>query len=250
MSSSDEQVALAQSVVEQARRLGLIWTLRFATVVDGTDPGHVSAIFDGPSDASVATADSTAKDLVSIIGTLAPGRRVLVATVPPSGQYIVGGPMGQAANYGEKVGWISLQANSGGVGSVATSVLSSISDAIDPWKRLKLKAKTAYRVVASGSHFSTTAGLLDALQFWVGAVGVGQAVLLGNIRTEGGASSKYYSEQVIRCGDADVENDYFLSSNSTTTGTITQFASVSNSRYLEVRVLGNAADYPGTPTIT
>lgn len=249
MSNSQDLVTLAQSVVDQARRLGILWTIRFATVVDGSDVGHVSVIFDGPADALASTADSTARDLVSIIGPLSAGQRVTVATVPPSGQYVIGLPTKRAANYGEKVGWISLQSNSVGVvGTTPVAVLSSPIDADPAYLRIKLAGGTAYRVRASGGHFSSAVGLLDALNFWVGAVGSGEVIFLGNLRAEGGASAKYYTEQVFRCL-SDTEDDYFLASNCTTAGTVTQFASSTNSRYLEVAVLGPNDDWPDTPTI-
>jgi hypothetical protein len=72
----------AQAVVENAKRLGLTWTLTLATV---TSTSPVEAIVDG---------DTAAIGMVPMIGRLLVGRRVYVIQVPPSGNYIVGFPEG------------------------------------------------------------------------------------------------------------------------------------------------------------
>ena len=71
----------AQSIVDNAKRLGLEWTLRIATVLDGTNPLAVSATYDS---------DPASIDMTSMIGYLAGGQRVYVIAVPPSGNFIVG----------------------------------------------------------------------------------------------------------------------------------------------------------------
>lgn len=71
----------AQAVVDNAKRLGLTWTLRLATVINSSNLAAVSAIYDG---------DTVAIDMTSMIGVLGPGQRVYVIGVPPSGNYIVG----------------------------------------------------------------------------------------------------------------------------------------------------------------
>jgi len=71
----------AQEIVANANRLGLVWQMRIATVVDGDTPPQVSALYDG---------DDAAINMTSMIGGLAIGARVFVLEVPPSGNYITG----------------------------------------------------------------------------------------------------------------------------------------------------------------
>jgi hypothetical protein len=73
----------AQSIVENANRLGLTWTLRLATVIAVKGGGIVDAIYDG---------DTEAISMVSMIGTTYMGGRVYVIAVPPAGNYIIGYP--------------------------------------------------------------------------------------------------------------------------------------------------------------
>lgn len=68
----------AQAVVNDAKRLGLTWTITLATV---TNTSPVEAVVDG---------DSVAIGMVSMVGFLSPDQRVYVIQVPPSGNFIVG----------------------------------------------------------------------------------------------------------------------------------------------------------------
>jgi hypothetical protein len=72
----------AKSIVENAQRLGLEWGLKIATVIDGSDPTAITAIYDGDT-------SSAPIDMTSMIGTLLFNQRVYVITVPPSGNFIV-----------------------------------------------------------------------------------------------------------------------------------------------------------------
>lgn len=70
-----------QAMLENAKRLGLVWTLRLATVIRGSDVAAISAVYDG---------DTQTISMTSVIGPLAIGARVYVVMVPPSGNYIIG----------------------------------------------------------------------------------------------------------------------------------------------------------------
>ena len=74
----------AQAVVENAKRLGLTWTIRLATISDATN-GAVMAIYDG---------DTVAIGMTSMIGAVFTGQRVYVIQVPPSGNFIAGSTTG------------------------------------------------------------------------------------------------------------------------------------------------------------
>lgn len=71
----------ARALVENAKRLGLTWNLRMATVTDATTSGQVEVRMDG---------DLASISVTSMVGTVALGDRVYVITIPPAGNYIVG----------------------------------------------------------------------------------------------------------------------------------------------------------------
>lgn len=85
MTSESDAAGLVQAVAENAKRLGLTWDITMATIVDGSSPGSVTAVFDSDADSGAQTLG-----LISMIGQLAPGERIYVVTVPPAGNYIVG----------------------------------------------------------------------------------------------------------------------------------------------------------------
>jgi hypothetical protein len=70
-----------QSVLEQARALGLTWTLRIGTVAVAQSDS-LTVIFDG---------DTEPLDVVSLLGpTVSTGQRVYCLIIPPAGNFIVG----------------------------------------------------------------------------------------------------------------------------------------------------------------
>lgn len=72
----------AQAIVENAKRLGLQWSIGAATVQQTpTDEGFVKLIFDG---------DTVPIQAMSLIGRLLPKFRVMVLSVPPSNNYVIG----------------------------------------------------------------------------------------------------------------------------------------------------------------
>lgn len=77
---------LVQALKDNARRLGLIWQITMATVVDGSDPGAVALQFDGD--------DTTTPGAISTVGYLSQGERCYVVQVPPAGNYIMGRAVG------------------------------------------------------------------------------------------------------------------------------------------------------------
>jgi hypothetical protein len=72
----------AQALIENAKRFGLQWGMSAATVQQvPTSDGFVLVIFDG---------DSVPVQAMSLVGNLRPGFRVMVMSVPPSANYIIG----------------------------------------------------------------------------------------------------------------------------------------------------------------
>jgi hypothetical protein len=104
----------AQSIVDNADRLGLTWNLRPATVKsDGTLP-QVGATYDGDSDAI---------SMVNMSGrAYHPGDRVYGIAVPPSGNFIAG-PVSLFGQYID-----ANFCNAGGV--LATSVVANVEVAV------------------------------------------------------------------------------------------------------------------------
>lgn len=86
--SADQVSTIINALISNAKRLGLIWNLRPATIAT---PTH--GIYDG---------DSTAVRMISLIGKRTAGERVLCAAVPPSGNYILG-MLGDNWVYGGKL---------------------------------------------------------------------------------------------------------------------------------------------------
>lgn len=79
-------LASVDELVIQAKRLGLVWGLRpgvVASVTSGAGPYNPSVQMDGDDvDTTILTA--------SLVGGLAIGMRVMVMSVPPRGDYVVG----------------------------------------------------------------------------------------------------------------------------------------------------------------
>lgn len=73
----------AKQLVEKARQLGLIWTLRIATISVAT-LDNLSAVFDGDS-AAISVTNISGEQLIA-------GDRVYVIIVPPAGNFVIGRP--------------------------------------------------------------------------------------------------------------------------------------------------------------
>lgn len=81
-SVSAENLGIAvQELVAQAKKLGLIWELKPATIVRGSVPNNIIAVYDG---------DTTPLSMSSLIGIVADGKHVQVISIPPAGHFIIG----------------------------------------------------------------------------------------------------------------------------------------------------------------
>lgn len=83
---SDQLDAAIDALLKQARRLGLVWGLRPATVSDAGTGTRVQVVVDGDTRPLPVPVDNLSG------GGLAPGARVMVMQVPPSGNYVIGAP--------------------------------------------------------------------------------------------------------------------------------------------------------------
>lgn len=80
--SAELAVGAVKEVQDNAKSLGLNWILRPATIGTYDDDTNVAiATFDG---------DAESVPMISLVGYLAAGTRVMVMVVPPSGNYITG----------------------------------------------------------------------------------------------------------------------------------------------------------------
>jgi hypothetical protein len=70
-----------QAIIENAKKLGLTWEIRPATVAQGANPRIVTAVYDGDSEAII---------MRSLIGRIRPNARVVCMAVPPATNYIIG----------------------------------------------------------------------------------------------------------------------------------------------------------------
>ena len=70
----------AEAIVNNAKDLGLTWTLRPATASTPTTDGP-TVVYDG---------DTTVMNAVSLIGTVSGTERVMMLQIPPGGNYIIG----------------------------------------------------------------------------------------------------------------------------------------------------------------
>lgn len=74
-----------QTLVETAQRLGLTWVMRMATVEAAESTSRVTATYDG---------DTQTITMISLIGLVQPGSRVMVIHVPPAGNFIFASTLG------------------------------------------------------------------------------------------------------------------------------------------------------------
>lgn len=94
-SNLPESIAVAvQEVIAQARSLGLVWTLRLATVVEVSP---VLIVYDGDTTENVVTATS----MIPVVAN----QRVYVIITPPAGSFIVGSAVPLPGRLGQTVGF-------------------------------------------------------------------------------------------------------------------------------------------------
>lgn len=105
MINDDDVIALISAVQENAQRLGLIWTLTPAAI---TAISPLTVRPDSPDGD-----DSVVIPAVSLVGILPVGTRVMLCSVPPAGQYVIGRLSGQGRGI--------IGANTTNNGSVATA---------------------------------------------------------------------------------------------------------------------------------
>lgn len=160
--SAEEQLpellsAQTQAVVDGAKRLGLTWTLRPATVATSADGPVV--IYDG---------DTIVTGAVPLNGNAIPGDRVMMLQIPPGGNYIIGRlpgtpltPLMTSTFRGETV-------------SAGDVVITTVAQTITPLVSLALTSPGEYMITASVDIDYTVSGGNNLVAVALQVDGVGQ----------------------------------------------------------------------------
>lgn len=225
--------AIAEAVLERARRTGLTWRLRPATVVSVDADGTTRAVYDG---------DDQPIRVTSMVGPVAVAARVMVVTTPPSGNHIVGWA-GAPAPGGGPDALAGTESSSPAV-TAATVVLSA---------PVLLRARTAYRVELGGGASSSAAGVLADFRLRRAATAGQPAQPLAEFyryRTEGGMVINIEGTRYIRRTAATELSTTVELTLETGTGTVTHWAAPGRPRFLQLTACGEAARYPHATTVT
>ena len=159
MISDEDVVTLIQSVQENAQRLGLIWTLTPALVIDASP---LTVLPDSPDTSSAPI------PAISLLGTLTAGQRVMLMAVPPAGQYVCG-ILSPAFSLG---GGLGTPVNSTGLAGTGTTTSATyVALPGTPGVSFtKLQASTLVEMHMSNTYFVS-----------VGATGVQMALQLNSV---------------------------------------------------------------------
>jgi hypothetical protein len=113
----DDVKTLVAAITENAQRLGLTWTLRPGTIVNGNDPSAIKVKIDG---------DTVATFVNSLIGVLLKDQRVYLMTIPSVGTYVVGWASGLAVGP-RRVTNGTTRRESASAGFTAETVIDSVT---------------------------------------------------------------------------------------------------------------------------
>lgn len=225
--------AIAEAVLERARRLGLVWRLRPATVVSVSADGDIRVSIDG---------DTEPIRVTSLVGPVAVAARVMVLITPPAGNHIAGWAGTPAPGAGpDAVAW--AETSSASV-TAATVVLSA---------SLTLRARTAYRVELGGGVNSSAAGLLADFRIRRAATAGQAAQPLGEFyrfRTEGAVVMNVDGVRYIRRHAATNMTTTIELTLEVTSGTVAHIGAVGRPRFLQVTACGEAAKFPHAMPVT
>lgn len=175
----DDIRTLVQQIVIEAKRLGLVWDLKIATVLDTTNPEKVLIRCSGDQAVGVAS---------PMAGLPAVGTRVYVVAVPPAGNYIVGsavaqGPMNMTRRYlTELSGNTGLVAGATALITIAFKTLGGFAweaDSIVEFRQTAAAVTVGTSILTVNSVNETAVGVFQAdgvptrqttPQFWNGTV--------------------------------------------------------------------------------
>lgn len=225
-------IAAATSLVENAKRLGLLWTLRAATIDDGDDPVAVIATYDG---------DTQPLKMTSLIGPLVfEGTRVYAIAIPPAGNYIVG-YAGMPPQLGIAYG--AIDTNSGAIGA-ETAVITT-TDAIT------IKKDRAYMMSFGGQLNTSVANTTTARVRKDSAAG---AAVFGAYNFVFPAATNEWRQTSdvvgVNLTGADIAAYRPCLTIAASAGTTTVVAAATRIAFIQMVEIGNASDYPGATSLT
>lgn len=222
----------AEALVDNAKRLGLTWTLRPATVTDITDPvnGLVIIAYDGDEGQIGAT---------SLIGALSLTDRVMGLVVPPSANFVVGLSTSVLRPYAPERGVVGSH-----VEVVNDTGITAVSTIMTTDQVINFRVGRAYEFCFAHSHFSSVAGTL--VQYTVDLLNGGLAMHMGNYPTEGASSTGVYHSKIAVCS-SDVSDQAILTA-AAVSNNISILGSSSAPREFWVRDAGPASLYVNFPT--
>lgn len=229
----DLVAGMVKAVQTNAQRLGLTWERR---------PGTVDQINDSASTFKVIIdGDTAAIEVVSLIGALSIGDRVMVDGVPPGANFAVGF-LGSSFNPTGLLGRQDSAASSGAVAAVETTVLFTPA--------LTVKNDRVYRFVFGGRTVASIGG--SNAQYGIRETDA-SGTLFGNVNlaipVAGAGTQSPWIEGTVYGVSTSAKSVAFVLTLLASAGTMTQFANSTNIRYFEVYDHGDrVADYPNAVT--
>lgn len=143
-----EAKATIDEVAANADRLGLTWRMRPATVTSGTSAANLTAL-------ATIDGDVNSTKIISVIGMLAVGDRVMTTTVPPQGIYATGwlSPLFSVAGAGAGLSDASVRAVfTGGSTTTSATFVSPLSAGVAvtfPFTKSRTVSRVAYTFACS-----------------------------------------------------------------------------------------------------
>lgn len=223
-------------LVRAADRLGLTWGLRPGTV------NSIAAPFSAREASVQMDGDTVTIPVVSLIGDLIVGDRVMVMRVPPSGEYAIGAlnritpaPPASTTPFTE--------VSTGEHGPVGSETVVLILDSAT------LKLGTAYRIEVSATIYAAS-GLTS--QFRVRKTGISGAIWAVSPQFIGAGGTilvPAWWTAFVTPSSADITSQLVVTLQSSAGGT-TQVGSADAPRFFSVTPEGPAADYPQSVAVS
>lgn len=227
-------LASVNELVEQARRLGLVWGLRPGTVTDISGAGapyNPRMQMDGdPTNTSMPT--------VSLIGGLALGMRAEVMFVPPMGNYIIG-IINPATTQRYEIGALS---NHG-------TTITTTEQVMETFTGFNALGGAAYRVEFDGF---LVAGTTSFTTFRLRKTNTSGQSLSASDQTPGiglGAAPFRHVGYFRNTGNGTLTYNLVLTA-VTSTSTVTWGADAERPRYVSIQYAGPAVEFPSAVVIT
>lgn len=215
--------ASTQETVDTAKRLGLTWTLRPATI---NTIVPLTATYDG---------DTQPIDMVPLMGPLSIGGRVYGLFVPPAGNFIIGQVDVGTPGLKDRVDSI---VSSAAIGAVETVVLTG--NTMNFIKNRCYAVKIRGRIITSAANTAVYRVRQTNL--------TGTELHQMQIVRSNAVGTEFYDETRVAVTSA-TGSDNFVLTATIAAGTTTMQASAQDVRFMEIWDVGPASDYPNAIAI-